>query len=325
MRLSTTQNYLLEDLLASPRVIYVLLSLAAFILLSQILTWLLSRVIKRKNFKNIHERLISWWLILSVISFSMVLGRLGTLILFCIISIVAFKEFIKVVDLDLPKSIIVLGFVSIPIQYLIVWDQTFETFLIFIPLIMHTVLALILIVGQRVKGFVSNLGQLQWGLLLTVFSLSHLAYFMNLDDPTTMEVEPLGLVTYVIVVTQVNDVAQFIFGKAFGRHKIFPKVSPNKTVEGFLGGMLFTCLFSLFLGTYITSMSEMMCLSSGLILSVSGFFGDNLMSAIKRDREVKDYGSWLSGHGGILDRVDSLILAGPMFFHFYCYYFLGKY
>ena len=129
-----------------------------------------------------------------------------------------------------------------------------------------------------------------------------------------------GLVLFLVFLTQFNDVSQYIWGKMLGKRKIIPKVSPNKTWEGFLGGVGTTTVCALLLSSFLTPLSLLLAVGAGLIIGVGGFIGDVTISAIKRDIGIKDSGSLLPGHGGILDRIDSLTYTAPLFFH-YVYYF----
>ena len=130
-----------------------------------------------------------------------------------------------------------------------------------------------------------------------------------------------GLVLFLVFLTQFNDVAQYVWGKLFGKHKIVPKVSPNKTWQGFLGGVFTTTVCAVLLSGLLTPLSLPMAVAAGLLISISGFIGDVTISALKRDIGVKDSGSLLPGHGGILDRVDSLTYTAPLFFHFIHYFY----
>jgi phosphatidate cytidylyltransferase len=123
-------------------------------------------------------------------------------------------------------------------------------------------------------------------------------------------------VLFLVVLTQLNDVAQFLWGKSLGRRKIVPEVSPGKTWAGFLGGVATTTLLATLSGPYLTPLNQQQSLIAGLIIGVGGFIGDVSISALKRDLGIKDSGSLLPGHGGILDRVDSLTYTAPLFFHY---------
>jgi len=147
-----------------------------------------------------------------------------------------------------------------------------------------------------------------------------LAYLLVLPVSEGFSAGGAGLVLYLVFLTQFNDVSQFVWGKMLGKHKIIPRVSPNKTWEGFLGGVCTTTLLAMLLSTVLTPLTLGMSAIAGLIISTAGFIGDVTVSALKRDIGVKDSGSLLPGHGGILDRIDSLTYSAPLFFHF-IYYF----
>ena len=120
----------------------------------------------------------------------------------------------------------------------------------------------------------------------------------------------------MVFLTQFNDISQYFWGKLLGRHKIAPLVSPNKTAEGLLGGVITTLLLALPLAQVLTPLTRIEAVIAGLIIGIGGFIGDNIISAIKRDLGIRESGKLLPGHGGVLDRVDSLICTAPLFFHF---------
>ena len=125
---------------------------------------------------------------------------------------------------------------------------------------------------------------------------------------------------FVITPIQASDVLQYIWGKALGKHKIAPAVSPNKTWEGFLGGVATATL----LGTalwWATPFTPWQAAGMSFAITLMGFAGGLVMSAIKRDRGVKDYGTLIKGHGGVMDRIDSLCFSAPVFFHLTRYFF----
>jgi phosphatidate cytidylyltransferase len=182
---------------------------------------------------------------------------------------------------------------------------------LFLPLRMVTI-------GET-AGFLHAAGSLHWGLMLTVFNLSHLAYLLVLPEATNPAGGGAGLVLFLMFLTQFNDVMQYVWGKAFGRHRIIPKVSPNKTWEGFIGGVATTTLLAWALAPLLTPLSGWQAPAAGLLIGLAGFTGDVNLSALKRDLGVKDSGSLIPGHGGILDRLDSLTFTAPLFFHFLYY------
>jgi len=130
-----------------------------------------------------------------------------------------------------------------------------------------------------------------------------------------------GLILFMAILNQGNDVAQYVWGKMLGKNKIVPEVSPNKTWEGFLGGALTTTIMALLLYSFLTPFSFVFAALMGAMLAVTGFIGDVTFSAMKRDLKIKDAGSLIPGHGGILDRIDSLSLSAPLFFHMVRYFY----
>jgi phosphatidate cytidylyltransferase len=206
-------------------------------------------------------------------------------------------------------------------------------FIIFIPIYVFLLLPARMIITGDTQGFLRAIGTLQWGIVITVFFLSHAASLLVMpiaDDPRVLPVWQSevskqwpgpGLFLLLLLLTQGNDVAQYIWGKSLGKRKLSPTVSPGKTWGGFLGGLVTTVIIAGLVGPSITMMSPLYAVAAGALVAVSGIIGDLNISALKRDLGVKDSGTTLPGHGGILDRVDSLTFTAPVFFHFvwYCY------
>jgi len=171
-------------------------------------------------------------------------------------------------------------------------------------------------------GFLRAAGTLHWGLMATVFSISHVAFLLVVPAAVNPNGGGPALVLYLVFLTQFNDVAQFLWGKSLGRHKVVPTVSPGKTVEGLLGGLATTTVLAVVLAPYLTPLTRGWAICADVIIGLSGFIGDVVISALKRDLGVKDSGDLLPGHGGILDRIDSLTYTAPLFFHFVYYLFI---
>jgi phosphatidate cytidylyltransferase len=151
-----------------------------------------------------------------------------------------------------------------------------------------------------------------------VYCLSHVPALLTLNIPD-YEGRQLLLVAFLVFVVQGSDVLQYVWGKLFGKNKIAPTLSPSKTVEGFLGGALSATALGAALW-WITPFTVLQAAAMGLVITLMGFFGGLVMSAIKRDRGVKDWGTLIEGHGGMLDRLDSVVFAAPIFFHLIRYY-----
>jgi phosphatidate cytidylyltransferase len=195
-------------------------------------------------------------------------------------------------------------------------------FIIFIPVYCFLFIPVRMLMVGQTGGYTRAAGTIHWGLMTTVFSLSHAAFLLNLRSRSNPDLlAGPGLMLYLVILTELNDVFQYLWGKSVGRHRIVPSVSPNKTWQGFLGGVGTTTVLAWLLGPVLTPMSDWQALLAGLIISVGGFFGDINLSALKRDLGIKDTGSLLPGHGGILDRVDSLTYTAPLFFHYVYFLF----
>jgi phosphatidate cytidylyltransferase len=185
-------------------------------------------------------------------------------------------------------------------------------FIIFIPVYMFLLIPILMVIAGETRGFLRAAGTLQWGLMTAVFALSHAGYLFMLP---TSRAEGAGLVLYLVMLTELNDVFQYLWGKALGRRRIVPTVSPNKTWEGFIGGLLSTMVLSSILAPFLTPLGRWGAVWFGMMIATAGFFGDLAMSALKRDLNIKDTSEYIPGHGGVLDRVDSLTYTAPLFFH----------
>jgi phosphatidate cytidylyltransferase len=149
--------------------------------------------------------------------------------------------------------------------------------------------------------------------MVAVYFASHAPALLMLKIPG-FEGRGALLLFFLVFVVQISDVFQYTWGKLCGRRKIAPLVSPSKTVEGFVGGGLSACAAGAGLW-WITPFTPLQAAGMAGVIVLMGFFGGLVMSAVKRDRGVKDYGELIPGHGGIFDRIDSLCFAAPIFFH----------
>lgn len=279
----------------------------------------LGKINPEKDQTELKERTQSWWWMIAILFCAIVVSKMTAIILFAFISFMALKEFFSIVPTrQADRRVIFWAYLAIPVQYYLVYIGWYGMFIIFIPVYVFLLLPIRMVLIGETKGFIHSAGIMHWAVMLTVFCVSHIAYLLALPV-INKEAGSMGLVIYLLFMTQFNDVSQFFWGKLLGKHKIIPKVSPNKTWEGFIGGMLTIILASGFVGPLLTSLSFKECLLAGLIISVSGFMGDVVVSSIKRDLEIKDSGHLIPGHGGILDRIDSLMFTAPLFFH-YIYY-----
>ena len=243
-----------------------------------------------------------------------------SLVFFAFLSFWALKEYITLLKTRAADHrALVWVFLSVPIQYFWVGINWYGMAILFIPVYMFLFLPIRLVLARETAGFVASASQMQWGLMAFVFGLSHLALLLTLPAIADTSANGRTLLLFLVFVVEMSDVLQFVWGKTLGRHPILPTVSPNKTWEGFLGGIITTSLAALLI-RFLTPFTPLETVGVALLLTVAGFFGGAVMSAVKRDFGVKDFGGLIPGHGGMLDRVDSLCYAAPIFFHYLRYF-----
>lgn len=304
-------------------VIYTVAGIYGVLVFATLLVWSMAAAKPHRNFKELKQRVSSWWVIIIIFTTSICVSRRAMLLFVAFVCFWSLKEYLSMVPTRrADRRILLWAYLCIPFQFYWIHIGWYTMFLIWIPVYMFLFLPLRMVTIGETKGFLAAAGTIHWGLMTTVFCISHLAYLFCLPEGVNPIGGGAGLVLYLVILTQFNDVAQYVWGKTTGRHKIIPKVSPNKTWEGFLGGVATSMALSVALSPYLTPMDWKMALLAGFIIPVTGFIGDVVISAIKRDIGVKDSGQLLPGHGGMLDRVDSLTYTSPLFFHFF-YYFYG--
>ncbi|MEG0801081.1 MAG: phosphatidate cytidylyltransferase [Citrobacter sp.] len=302
---------LLEKSLA---VIFALLLIAT--LLNGLLVW------RRpgKDWRELTLRIRTWWVIIVLFSLAILSPHWLALTFFALVSFMALKEFLTLApSRQTDRMPLLWMFIAIPINYWLIGINWYGMFVVFIPVYAFLFLPVRMVIAGDTQGFLRYASQHHWSLMTTVFAFSHVAFLLVL--PADGKQTGALLVLFLVGLTEFNDIAQYLWGKSMGRIKVIPKVSPNKTLAGLVGGVATTTFAAALLGPIMTPLSIPMAMLAGFIIGISGFCGDVVMSAIKRDIGVKDSGTLLPGHGGILDRLDSLIFTAPVFFHFIRYFY----
>jgi phosphatidate cytidylyltransferase len=272
-----------------------------------------------EELRKVRLRIRSWWIILIMFAVAILGGRVTTVVFFALVSFLALKEYLTVVPTRrADRSLLFFCYLAIPLQYWWVGSQWYWMFTIFVPVYLFLFIPVEMVIAGETKGFLRAAGTVHWGLMTTVFALSHAAYLFMLPGTRS---GGAGLVLYLVLLTELNDVFQYIWGKKLGRRKIIPKISPNKTWEGFLGGLGTTTALSVIIAPHLTPLGANGAAIAGLIIATAGFFGDLAMSGLKRDLNIKDTSEYIPGHGGVLDRVDSLTYTAPLFFHLLRYFY----
>ena len=269
---------------------------------------------------NLNARINAWWVMILIIFAAAVLGFYGVIGLFFVISFMALREFLSLLYIRRGDHLALAAcfYVILPIQYILVAIDWFSMFTIFIPVYGFLFLPILSALLGDTAHFLDRSTKVQWALMISVFCISHIPAILTLDIEG-FEDKKLLLMIFLILVVQSSDVLQYVWGKLFGKHKIAPKLSPSKTVEGFVGGVVIASVLGGLL-YWLTPFNPVQAVLMSLLICLMGFLGGLVMSAMKRSMGVKDWGNMISGHGGMLDRMDSLCFAAPIFFHVVRYY-----
>lgn len=286
--------------------------------LSSIITFILKRKAGDQPnavVANLDARVKAWWVMVAVFGTALATGLIGSVILFGLMSFFALREFITLTPTRAGdhRTLFWAFFIVTPLQYYLVGMEWYGLFSILIPVYAFILVPTRSALAGDSEHFLERTSKIQWALMVCVFCVSHVPALLTLRI-AGYEGQNSKLVLFFVLVVQISDVLQYVWGKLLGKHKIVPLISPNKTVEGFWGGVLSATA----IGTALWRVTPFNWWQAGLfsfLITLMGFFGGLVMSAIKRDRGVKDYGTLIEGHGGVMDRIDSLCFAAPVFFH----------
>ena len=305
-----------ERYIANKEVIFIIALILSILLTASLLFFIWGKLKPEANLTELKMRTKSWWVMASIFILATIIHPIVSFIAFGLLSFAAMREIASISKnvRDEDRRVIIWCYVAIPIQYFIAYKGWFNLFTIFIPVIMYIWLPFVLVIRGITTEIGRSMSVLPTQLMLTVFSISHLAYLLSLPELEGFHAGGRGLLLFVVFLTEINDVFQFIWGKLIGRHKIIPKISPNKTWEGFIGGILTTTTVGYFL-RFLTPLNEIEAVVISFLVACAGFIGDVVVSAVKRDIGLKDTGTLIPGHGGLLDRIDSLSISAPVFFY----------
>jgi phosphatidate cytidylyltransferase len=277
----------------------ILTSLAMLYLLLGMASLSVGWTLRARPQSQLRLQVNSWWLIFPVLTLSLLLHPAGSVLLVLVIGVLALRELMPFGGPRFASLAAIVQAAVIISTYL--QPQAFDV-------LMPAVLAVQLLLYWRHRAP----AMLAWLLWLT---LCYSSSFLIRYDSLALEAhQRLAWLFYLYALTALNDVAQFISGTVFGRHRIAPGISPNKTWQGLAGGVTVTLLLSLLLGLYLHLADARHLALYAVLLSVGGFCGDMMFSAAKRAYGVKDFSQLIPGHGGILDRVDSLVVTAPLLY-----------
>jgi phosphatidate cytidylyltransferase len=270
---------------------------------------------------NANLRIVAWWALSILVGLALALGNGAVVAMFALFSSLAFSELAALTDdpgLGRREAFgTFLAFTAA--QYGLVWSGVHEAFSVLIPVCAFIYIPARAALAGHTERFWERTAKIYWGLIACTYCLSYAPALLTLEIPG-YEGRNTALLFYFLLVVQSSDVLQYCWGKLLGRRRIAPRISPNKTWEGFIGGIL----TSTALGVALYRATPFQPWQAGIIcatITLAGFAGGLTMSAIKRERGLKDFGALVIGHGGVLDRLDSVCLSAPVFFyvvrHFY--------
>jgi len=299
--------------------------IATLLVVASLVGWMLSRRFSsgpvRSTIDNVNARVRAWWLMASIFLVAVATGLTGSVLLFGLVSFLALREFVTLTPTRLAdhRALVWSFFVATPLQYYFVWSGWYGMSSILIPVYFSIGLAIRTTLAGDTERFLERTATSYWGLMICVYFVSYVPALLTLRIPGYAG-QNGKLMVFLVLVVELSDVLKYVWGKTLGKRRIAPSISPNKTWEGLIGGALSATAIGSALW-WITPFSPGVAAAVSFLLVLTGSAGGLIMSAIKRDRGVKDFGTLIEGHGGVLDRIDSLCFAAPVFFHLTRYFY----
>lgn len=269
---------------------------------------------------NLNARIRAWWGMAVVMFGAMLLGSTVTLVVFAFASAMALREFLTLTPTRQADywPLFIAFFVAIPLQYVLLGMQWYGLFSVFIPVYVFGAISFASAMSQDTDSFFERNAMILFAVMVCVYGVSHAPGILILAIPG-FEGRNVELLFFFLFIVQLSDVLQYVFGKLFGRHKLSPRVSPSKTWEGLIGGGLAATLIGGALHV-VTPFGFGVATAVALQIVVCGALGGLVLSAVKRSLGAKDWGSSIAGHGGFMDRLDSVTFSAPVFFHVVRYF-----
>lgn len=302
-----------------PDLVTLLVGLFGILVLASVIGYLLERRLSPDGsnpvIENLNDRIRAWWVMVAAMAIALIAGKIGVVVLFALCSFAALREFLTLTSTRRGDHWALAGafFIVLPVQYWLIYTDWYGLYSIFIPVYAFLAMPIVAALRGDTENYLVRISEVQWALMITVFCASHVPALLTLQIPG-FEGRNVLLIAFLVLVVQGSDVLQYVWGKLLGRTKIAPKLSPSKTVEGFVGGALSATAMGAAL-SWMTPFTPLQAAALSFVIVLMGFFGGLVMSAIKRDRGIKDWGHLIAGHGGFIDRLDSVVFAAPIFFH----------
>jgi phosphatidate cytidylyltransferase len=282
--------------------------------------------------RTFNLRVRAWWMMFVILIAGLILGYVATVVLFGVISFWALREFITMTPTRRGdhRTLFWTFVIFTPLQYVLVGFGQYALYTVMIPVYASLFIPARIAIAGDPKRFLERAAKIQAGLLICVYCLSHAPAILGLaltdaaQQPWMIAPGVRGsnasVLFFFVLIVQLNDVFQFMWSHLLGKHVIAPQINASRTWEGFIGGALSTILVAMML-SWATPFGLYWSGPIAGAVALAGFAGSMTMSGIKRDRGVKDYGTLVSGHAGVLDRIDSMCFAAPVFFHITRFFF----
>lgn len=286
----------------------------------EILRYKLARHGTHPTVETYVTRLHSWWAMVFLVAIALLIGHAGVILLFAFASFAALREFLTLTRKTKADhwALIAAFYVAFPAQYMFVWMGATGLFSVFIPVYAFLILPILSVIRGDGRSFLSRVSETQWGLMICVFCASHIPALVTLDIKGSTGRSVL-LIAFLVLIVQLGDLAEYYIGRKFGKTRIAPELSP-KTREGVLCGAIFAGGLGVLL-FWITPFTPWAAALIAVVIYLIGVGGSMVLSAIKQDRGVKNWGHLIPGQGGFVDQMDSVVFAAPIFFHLTRYFY----
>jgi phosphatidate cytidylyltransferase len=265
-------------------------------------------------------RIHAWWILFATLAAAFMLGKTVTVVVFGLMAFWALREFITLTPTrpgdHLP--LVIVAFLFTPLQFVLVVLGNYALFSIVIPVYAFLFIPPCIALSGDYKRFLERTAKIQTGLLICVYCLSHAPALLTLKLPENLDAGAgVRLLFFFVLIVQLSDALQYLWAQLPSKHVIAPSINSSRTWEGLFGGTASVALVGglLWWATPFQGDEWWKAAVMSALIAVMGFAGGITMSAIKRDRGVRDYGTLVEGHGGLLDRIDSICFAAPVFFH----------
>lgn len=259
-----------------------------------------------------NTRVDSWWIMVVLFTLALLIGPSAVVVLFAFASFAALREFYTFTDKSRADhlSLALAFYVVLPVQFLVVWLDRSAWFSLFVPVAVFLALPIVTALRGDVSRFLARVSETQWGLMICVFSLSHIPALIWLDPGGG---RGMLLVVFLVVVVQSADLAEVFLGRRFARRPLVEGLS-HRTVEGAVVALVAAALLGLALSA-LTPFGAVPAMALAVLASLAGQGGYLVLKAIRRDRGLRDWSHLIPGQGGFLNQLDSVIFAAPVFYY----------